>query len=246
MPLTLAHLADYRLLFLGIELVGRVPISWPRWQQYLVPFIVFWALLSQSTDPTPIKIGAATQLTGQDIAAINKLLPEKPWLVNGPPTQFSFQQFLQAYLPPTTTSGIRRGTYSEVVRRLELRTGRPMGEWTTDRRYEYAQVAIPGRPFDEIRDEHDLNRPFRVLGNFEDEAIIGIVAAIRSQAGKARYGFETIHMADTWARLRFLWFYPHHDLGTICAGSVDPSATRREQLGYYRCWAVDRMNTSAH
>jgi hypothetical protein len=75
----------------------------------LFPFILFWALLSQSTDTTTIKIGAATQLTEEDIAAINRLLPEKPWLLNGPPTQNPFRVFLQAYLPPTTTtSGSRR------------------------------------------------------------------------------------------------------------------------------------------
>jgi len=157
------------------------------------PFIFFLALLSQSTDPALIRVGTATQLTEQDIGTIESLLPEKPWLLNGPPTQFAFRQYLEAYLPPmTTTAGIHRGTYIEVVRPLELRTRQPKGEWTTDRHYEYAQVAIPGRPFDDIQDDHDLNRPFRVLGKFEDEEIIGIVNSIRSQAGKVRYGFETI------------------------------------------------------
>jgi hypothetical protein len=60
--------------------------------------------------------------------------------------------------------------------------------WTADQPYEYAQVAIPGRPFDEIHNEHDLNRPFRVVGRFEDEDVIGIVNLIRSKAGAVQNG----------------------------------------------------------
>ena len=44
----------------------------------------------------------------------------------------------------------------------------------------YAQVSIPGRNFDHIEGDQDLNRPFRVIGYFDDTELVGIVNFLRS------------------------------------------------------------------
>jgi len=41
-------------------------------------------------------------------------------------------------------------------------------------------VAIPGRPFEEILNDQDLNRPFRVTGAFQNEELVELVTFIRS------------------------------------------------------------------
>ena len=99
----------------------------------LFQLVLSWGMLTQSTSPTPIRTGFATALTEQDLAAINMLLPEKPWLLTGDPGQFSVAQFVEAYLPPTTaTPVLRRGTSLFVSRRIEFSTHKPIGEWTVD------------------------------------------------------------------------------------------------------------------
>jgi len=91
-------------------------------------------------------------------------------------------------LPTRATPLIRRGTAVSLSRLTDPRSGK-VGEWTADDRpYEYAQVAIAGRRFEEIRDEYDLNRPFRVIGRFEDEEIIELVNFVRSKANEERDG----------------------------------------------------------
>ena len=59
---------------------------------------------------------------------------------------------------------------------------RPLTEtgWTVQRTESYAQVAIPGRTFDDIQDDQDPNRPFRVIGRFEDEELVRLVQFLRS------------------------------------------------------------------
>ena len=44
----------------------------------------------------------------------------------------------------------------------------------------YAQVAIPGREFDQIEGDQDINRPFHVIGNFDDTELVGLVRFLRS------------------------------------------------------------------
>ena len=73
-------------------------------------------------------------------------------------------EHVEAYLAPTTTTPeLRRGTVVS-------------GQLTRS----YAQVAIPGRSFDQIDDEQDINRPFQVIGNFDDAELVSLVQLLRS------------------------------------------------------------------
>jgi hypothetical protein len=44
----------------------------------------------------------------------------------------------------------------------------------------YFQVAVPGRPYEQIENDNDLNRPFTVKGNFQNDELIELVTFIRS------------------------------------------------------------------
>jgi hypothetical protein len=106
----------------------------------LVPFM--------QSPATPLRIGdVARRMTEQDITALESLLPSgaKPWLLIGVRT---WGEHVEAYLAPTTTTpALRRGTVVSWQR-----TG------------SYAQVTIPGRSFDQIDGDQDINRPFQVKG----------------------------------------------------------------------------------
>jgi hypothetical protein len=141
--------------------------------------VVLWAWLTQSGTTVTLRTGdVARQLTEQDVAALELVLPSgaKPWLLNGDRAQFPGIQFIQAYLSPTTvTSTLRRGPVISLMRRIS-----PIAAWTTERVESYAQVAIAGRKFDDIQEDQDVNRPFRVIGRFDDPELVQLVAFLRS------------------------------------------------------------------
>jgi hypothetical protein len=134
----------------------------------------------------PLLIGALDpQLTTDDVAALEMVLPAKPWLLYGSRIQFGGAKWVQSFLPPTVeTKVLRRGTIVYVERGTN-----PMGIWVVQRTESYAQVAIPGRAFNDIRDDHDINRPFRVIGRFEDDELVSLVEFLRSPRS---------HPAERW------------------------------------------------
>jgi hypothetical protein len=146
--------------------------------------LAFLSAMPSQSVRMPVRIGFATALTEQDLAAINVLLPEKPWLLTGDPAQYAITEFVDAYLPPTTSTALlRRGTEAFVSRRIDIRTHKPTGEWTAARQpFQWAQVAIPMRAFEDIQHDLDLNRPFRVVGQFDDDELISLVTFLRSNA----------------------------------------------------------------
>jgi hypothetical protein len=134
------------------------------------------AFLMQSPAP-PIRIGdVARQMTEQDVAALESLLPSgaRPWLLIGVRW---WEKRVEAYLAPTTTTpALRRGTVVS-------------GQLTRS----YAQVAIPGRSFDQIDDEQDINRPFQVIGRFSDEELVSLVQLLRSNPPT-----RGMHSIESW------------------------------------------------
>src|SRR5438034_826927 len=88
----------------------------------------------------PLRIGVlGSQLTNEDVAALETVLPAKPWLLNGNYTQFVHAEYVQAFLPPTVEMKVLlRGTVINVQRR------NPQSTWVVQRMESYAQVAIPG------------------------------------------------------------------------------------------------------
>jgi hypothetical protein len=142
-------------------------------------FVVVWVWLTQSNTTVTFRTGAvARQLTDQDVAALESVLPSgaKPWLLDGDRGMFERIESIQAYLSPTTTtSALRRGTVISVTRQI-----RPLTAWTVGTSQSYAQVAIPGRSIDQIVGDQDINRPFRVFGSFDNTELVHLVEFLRS------------------------------------------------------------------
>jgi hypothetical protein len=140
---------------------------------------VLLASLTQSPT-TPLRIGdVARRMTEQDIAALEQALPPgaKPWLLIG---VRAWGEVVEAYLEPTsTTPALRRGTV--------------ISEWIRQRTDSYAQVAIPGRSFDQIEGDQDINRPFRVYGRFDDGELVSLVQLLRSNPPT-----RGMHSIESW------------------------------------------------
>jgi hypothetical protein len=150
-------------------------------------FIALLLSFVQSTTTLPLRNGEmASQLTDEELFRIQAVVPPgaRPWLLNGILPQWSRGQFIQVFLTPTTsTDDLRRGTVISVERRNRRnRFQKPDASdpWVVERTESYAQVAMAGRSFDDIRGERDLNLPFRVIGSFDDSEIVGSIQAMRA------------------------------------------------------------------
>ncbi len=150
-------------------------------------FAALLASLVQSAVVMPLRTGeVARKLTEQDLAALEMVLPagEKPWLLNGDRPQYGAGQYIEAFLPPTvSTLALRRGIVISVERRNArniFERPEPSDAWVVKRSEWYAQVAITGRSFDQIQGDQDINRPFRVIGRFDDSELVQAVQSLRS------------------------------------------------------------------
>ena len=146
----------------------------------VLQFILFGTWLTQSVPLTTLRTGeVARQLTEQDVAALERVIPsgKKPWLLNGDPAQLaSSGQLIIAYLPPNSETAIMRSGSIVGVRRGIS----PPTPWTVDFEGMYAQVAIAGRPYDQIQGDQDENRPFAVTG-VDDIELVQVVQYLRSK-----------------------------------------------------------------
>ncbi len=159
----------------------------------MAAFVALLASLVQSATPVPLRTGdLARQLTEQDIAALELVLPpgSTPWLLNGDRAQFGNTQFIQAFLPATvSTLALLRGSVISVQRQ------KPSDAWVVQRTESYAQVAVAGRNFDQIQGDQDINRPFRIIGSFDDSELVRLVEDLRSDTTADERYLGAIH---TW------------------------------------------------
>jgi hypothetical protein len=98
---------------------------------------------------------------------------------------------------------VRRGSFVFVSR------GKLVG-WQARPTQTYAQVALPGRNFEDVKSADDVNRPFTLRGNFTDDDLINIVAFVRSSFDSTRplsmiegaggYGKVTVRASNSSGR----------------------------------------------
>jgi hypothetical protein len=158
----------------------------------VIPFAIFLlAFIIQSTSATPLRLGEiGEQLSSDDIAAIERISQKiggKPWLLIGQREQVGQSWNVRVYLPPEKSNNLlRRGPMCTVWTGPAdlLPAKRTWAFRYKDDASEYAQVAIDGRRFDEIRNYQDTNVPFAVTGEISDDELVRLVKFIRSGAPK--------------------------------------------------------------
>ena len=141
------------------------------------------ALASQSTAASPIRLGVRAQaLAKEEIDALERLVPgtKSPWLLMDD-YDAAMMRTMTAYLPPEfQTPELRRGTMTTLHRLASSSLDSRL--WTVvEANGAYAQVAVAGRSFDQIPSYEDVNRPFRVVGSFDDAELLSIVHFFRTK-----------------------------------------------------------------
>lgn len=112
-----------------------------------------------------------------------------PWLITevrrSPPRRTGeFQWSAMAYLAPTiATSEFRRGRLVHVSTGLTAEQLADPSTWTADPTTvrEWAQVAIPDRAFEDVKNEQDENLPLWISGDLTDADLVSIVVFLRSR-----------------------------------------------------------------
>ena len=132
----------------------------------------------------PIRIGPTRiNLTDRDVAEIERVtgtIEKPPWLLSCSDNFFGEWAVLLFLNPESTAKSLRRGRTIAVKapRPEKVEQARVWSVIQQDGRY--AQVAVDKRPFDQILNSQDINRPFSLFGNFDEGELISIVEFIRS------------------------------------------------------------------
>ncbi len=152
--------------------------------------LILFAGLAQLGGSQPVIIGSmGTKLSEADVAKVLQTLGQgkRIWLLRSKPSQGAPRQggrglFVYAYLSPEhSDSRLRRGRV-EVLNGLKSASG-TIEELRSSRSEEYAQVAVEKRQFEVIRGDRDVNLPFFIRGQFDDEELISLIDFIRQNRG---------------------------------------------------------------
>jgi hypothetical protein len=146
-----------------------------------------WSQETQRQTPAIRIRDHAVELTDRDVEDLERALPAgvKPWLLIGETSQQSGLQRVHAFLPPdVTTPMLRRGKVFPLIKETNtpwkiLEGSQPPGNGAHAYSGSYAQVALEGREFSHIENENDRNRPFFVIGRFEDAELAGLISFVR-------------------------------------------------------------------
>jgi hypothetical protein len=144
-------------------------------------------LALQSTSSPVIRLGpTGDRLTDSDLDQIRQLDlgGRAVWLLEGQPRGLdpSNSWYVVAYLDPEhVRPDIRRGRLAVLKAEMTSRDGYGGPKtWTLASMGDYAQVSISTVNPGAIAGSRDPNRPFRVVGAFDDESLVDIVTFIRS------------------------------------------------------------------
>jgi hypothetical protein len=171
-------------------------------RSWLVRFVVACAAVSAYAQAGSSKVArlgdVATVLSDDDVREILRLsacVPASPWLLTGWRGQLTNIQFTEIYCAADKTDGaLRRGEVSWVSRK-QISDG-VWEPWTFQRKFRYAQLVPPGRTFEQVNGERDLNQPFRVIGEFGDEELVSLVNYLRAHPSWVNGGARDQVQAD--------------------------------------------------
>jgi hypothetical protein len=153
----------------------------------LLGLLAILPLTLQSEPSTAIRLGpTGNRLTADDLAQIGRLDfgGRAVWVLVGRPRGFepSNSWYVEAYLKPDRVSpSIRRGRLAVLKAEMsspDAYDGPKTWELTSMR--DYAQVPVSTVRPDAMASGRDLNRPFAVVGTFDDDLLVAVVSFIRS------------------------------------------------------------------
>jgi hypothetical protein len=150
-------------------------------------------LVAAQAPPGPLVFGPqAAWFRPADTEGITRAVASyggRPWLILGmrhspPRGNGEYQWTAMAYAAPTTaTPELRRGALVAVFTAPTTGQLADPASWSADpsRVITWAQVALPGRTFDDVTSDQDENRPLTITGDITDADLMSIVRFLRSR-----------------------------------------------------------------
>ena len=152
------------------------------------------SLLALQAPSTPLVFGRqAPTIRQTDIDGITRAVTPyggAPWLLTdfrstGGGINGERRWGVRAYLAPSTaTSELRRGPLVDLTTDLTSQNAPDPGTWKVidpSRILTWAQVALPGRSFDDVKSESDENLPLAIHGLITDEDLVSSVRFLRTR-----------------------------------------------------------------
>ena len=159
----------------------------------LIAMLVGGVLAAQAQLLVPVFGLQGRWLRQADIEAITRVVAPHggpPWMFSAvrrtiPNRNKEFRWFAYAYLAPTrATAAFRRGVTMQVSTEYSTDELPDLATWKVEPSrvpMRWAQVALPGRAFEDVPNERDENWPIGVTDDISDADLLSIVRYVRSR-----------------------------------------------------------------
>ncbi len=159
----------------------------------LIAMLAGGVLVAQVPPAVPVFGSQGRWLRLADIEAITRVVAPHggpPWLFSAvrrttPTRNKEFRWFAYAYLAPTrATAEFRRGVRVQVSTAYSTEELPDLATWKVEPSrvaMRWAQVALPGRAFEDVPNERDENWPMSVTDGVSDADLLSIVRYVRSR-----------------------------------------------------------------
>lgn len=154
----------------------------------ILPVLLTTLLLGgQALAIAPIRLGpTGDRLTNDDLDQIGRLsqgVGGAVWVLVGHPSTFetTWSVVRRRVEPDRASPNVRRGRIQLVKASLPSQTADAAAKrWELVSAADYQLVVVQGTKPHAITGSRDLNRPFRIVGTLDEEALFGIVSLIRT------------------------------------------------------------------
>jgi hypothetical protein len=114
------------------------------------------------------------------IADVVRSTGKRPWLLRTPQSMIPGVQYASLFLEPDLVGRrVQRGRMIRLV--ADEPPAAERSPWRIQGSYSYAYIPTSGHQPGDIRSERDINWPFHVEGELDDDTLISIVQFIRTQ-----------------------------------------------------------------
>jgi len=125
-------------------------------------------------------------VTDAEVAQIAELVigtGKRPWLLRTPHSMITDLRVADLFLEPDVLGArVQRGRMMNLVADGPPYVP-PRSPWKMRNSHSYAYIPAQGRRVGDIRSDSDIDWPFIVEGEFDDDTLISVVEFIRSQPG---------------------------------------------------------------
>lgn len=171
----------------------------------VAPIVITATLASAQAPPIVVALQPQAVVTAIDRQEISRLLdasPKPTWLLTTARGQTGVWMVQAFSEPDAQRDNLRRGRMTALSGALSPadRSANNLAgpkSWSIGATFEYAQVVIPNRTFQDVRGPNDPNLPFRNSSTLTDDELVSLVTFLRTSPGGPEHAPDRVNRDST-------------------------------------------------